>query len=435
MAVMRKAFYKRIWFWLLVVVVVVVAAVSVYYSLQETKVKVQIGKVTRGELVQVVSASGNVDPAVKVEISANIAGEITKIYVREGERVTKGQILVSLDNKQYAASRDQAEAALLAARANARLAEAQLEQAKRTADRQLKLLDKHLTSQELVDGAQTQVRVAQANVDAAREAVRQAAANRNQTSDVLSKTTIRSPMDGLVTKLNKEAGEIAMGSQFTRDVIMIISDPQRMVATVDVDEADIVGVKMGDRAKVTVDALPNTEFAGQVIEIAGSATENAMAATTNQEETVSFEVKVLLEGDTGQIRPGMTATADIITETRANVLQTPIQCVTMRDPETLKRQSVEKKTSPKGPDGEGEDVLEGDFSKMKELLFVVKNERAVPLWVTTGISSDTHIEVSGEGLQENMEVVCGDFKTLNRQLRPNDLLERSEQPLIVSPTP
>jgi HlyD family secretion protein len=226
-----------------------------------------------------------------------------------------------------------------------------------------------------------------------------------------------------------------MGSQFTRDVIMVVSDPDRMVATVDVDEADIIEIKMGDRAKVSIDALPDKKFEGQVIEIAGSATTAGSSLTSGitQEETVSFAVKVLLEGDTGMIRPGMSATADIITDTKENVFQTPIQCVTMRDPEILKK--LQEKSAEKKPNAGEEDTLEGDFTKMKELLFVVRNNRVMPLWITTGISSDTNIEVQGQGIAEGMEIVCGDFKTLNRTLRPNDLLERSETPWAVSPTP
>jgi HlyD family secretion protein len=369
-----------------------------------------------------------------VEISADIAGEITQIFVREGDHVKRDQTLVTLDSRQYSASRDQASAAMFAARASVRLAEAQLELAQRTYERQRKLLERHLTSQEAVDSAQTQLRVAQANADSAGESVHQTEAGVSQSSDVLRKTTIRSPMDGVVTKLNKETGEIAVGSAFTRDVIMVVSDPHRMVATVDVDEADIVEVKLGDRAKVTIDALPDKKFDGQVIEIAGSAKETSQTlAASTQEETVSFQVKVLLEGDTSVIRPGMTATADIVTETRQNVLQTPIQCVTMRDPEVLKK-LLAKPEGRKTGAGE-EDTLEGDLAKMKELLFLIVNNRATPLWIKTGISSDTHIEVQGEGLREGAEVVCGDFKTLNRTLKPHDLLERSEKPLSVSPTP
>ena len=253
----KKRFYKRIWFWCLIVLIAAGVGASVYYSTREKALKVQVGKVASGELVQIVSASGHVDPAVKVEISANIAGEITRILVHEGDQVGKGQVLVTLDSRQYAASRDQAAAAMSASRANVRLSEAQLELARRTYERQVKLLDKKLTTQEVVDSALTQMRVAQANADAAREAVNQAAATVNQSSDALGKTVIRSPMDGVVTKLNKEEGEIAMGSQFTRDVIMIVSDPARMVATVDVDEADIIEIKMGDRADVSIDALPD----------------------------------------------------------------------------------------------------------------------------------------------------------------------------------
>lgn len=411
----QKRFYKRWWFWLIVILVVAGVSYTVYDSLREKAIPVQTGKISKGELVQTVSASGKVNPAVEVEISASIAGEIIKLYVREGDQVEKGQTLVLLDNRRYAATRDQAQAALAAAQANVRLSKAQLEMARRTFRRQKKLLEKNLTSQEAVESAQTQLKVAKASVEAGLDAVKQAKANLRLNQDELSKTIIRSPMSGVVTKLNKEKGEIAMGSQFTRDVIMVVSDPERIVATVEVDEADIVEIALGDTAKIEVDALPDKVFDGQVIEIAGSA---KVSGFGTQEETVSFEVKLLLEGQTDLIRPGMSATADIITETRDEVLKAPIQCVTMRDPEMIK-QLMESPDDEK-PKG---DAIQGDFSRMKELLFVIQENRATPFWIETGISSDTHIEVVSEEVAEGMEIVCGDFKTLNRVIKPNDLLE------------
>jgi len=407
---------KRKWIWIVAVLILLVGGTTAYFLLSGPKpVPIQTGKVKKGKLTQVVSASGKVNPAVEVEISANIAGEIIKLNVREGEDVQKDQILVLLDNKRYSASTDQAMAMLRSTEANIRQAAARLEMAERTLKRQEELYKQKLISKETLEAALTERDVAKAGLDAMRDAEKQAQAGLHLTSDELSKTIIRSPMDGKVTRLDKEEGEIAMGSQFTRDVIMVISDPSRIEATVDVDEADVVEVALGDPATVEVDALPNRKFDGKVIEIAGSAT-TKMQGT--QEETVSFKVKVLLEGETADIRPGMSATADIITDSKDDVFQVPIQCVTMRDPEILKKIATDPKAK-----ADPTEASQGDVAKMKELLFAVKDHRAVPVWVTTGISSETDIEVSGEGLAPDMEIVCGNFKTLNRELKPNDLVE------------
>ena len=411
---------KRKIIWLIVALIIAaIIGVVLYVTSGEKAIKVQSDKVTKGELSQVVSASGHVNPAIKVEISANISGEIQKIHVREGDAVAKGQILVELDNRRYLATNEQSSAALKASKAQLRLSEAQLEMAEKTFQRQEELLSKKLTTKEAFDNAKTQLDVARASRDATRDAIRQAEAGLNLSADELGKTTIRSPMEGVVTRLQKEEGEIAIGSTLTRDVIMVIADPGQMVAEVEVDEADIVNVRLNNAAKVEVDALPGQKFDGKVIEIAGAATVNELAAQTQQDTTVTFAVKVLLEGDISKIRPGMSATADIITETKQDVFQVPIQCLTMRDPATLDKQTEPAKSKP----GEDAGAVLGDITKMKEVLFAIVDHRVKPVWVETGISSDTHYEISGEGLTENMEVVSGPFKTLNRELKPGDLVE------------
>jgi HlyD family secretion protein len=409
---------KIVWLVLALLLAAGIGAV-IWYMSEEKAITVQSDKVTKGELSQIVSASGHVNPAVKVQISANISGEILRIHVREGEAVEKGQLLVSLDNRRYQATNEQSSAALKAAKAQLRLSEAQLEMAEKTHQRQTELLAKNLTTKEAFDNAKTQLDVARASRDATHDAIRQAEAGLNLTTDELGKANIRSPMTGIVTRLLKEEGEIAIGSTLTRDVIMEVADPGQMVAEVDVDEADIINVRLDNPAKVEVDALPGQKFTGKVIEIAGASTVNELAAQTQQDTTVSFAVKVLLEGDITKIRPGMSATADIITETKENVFKAPIQCLTMRDPETLQKTEKPEKEKP----GQDTAAVLGDITKMKEVLFAIDNHRIKPVWVQTGISSDAHYEISGEGLVENLEVVCGPFKTLNRELKPGDLVE------------
>ncbi len=434
----KKRFYQKWWFRILVLAVVGLTGLIVYSVLQEPKVMVQSGKVTKGELIQVVSASGRVNPAVEVEISANIAGEITKINTREGEHVEKGQVLVTLDNQRYAASYDQSRSMVSVAKTELTRTKAQHDLAASSFARSQELFKQKLISQEALEVSETEFKVAKAALKAAQDNIRNANAGLQISGNELSKTTIRSPIDGVVTSLKKEEGEIAIGSTFTRDVIMIVSDPNHFVATVDVDEADIVDIEIGDDATVELDAFPDNKFQAKVIEIAGSATVSSVGL---QEETVSFQVKVLLDGDTSQIRPGMSATADIVTEKKADVLHVPIQCVTMRDPQQLAQEASQDKkpeqASPTPTEGEdatpaaAEEAAEnaesaeapGSIKRLKELLFAIKDNRAVPVWITTGISSETDIEIEGEQVAEGMEIVCGSFKTLNRELKPNDLLE------------
>ncbi|HPM75525.1 MAG TPA: efflux RND transporter periplasmic adaptor subunit [bacterium] len=444
----KKRFYQKWWFRILAFAVVCLTAFVVYSALQEPKVIVQSGKVAKGELTQVVSASGRVNPAVEVEISANIAGEITKINTREGERVEKGQVLVTLDNQRYAASYDQSRSMLEVAKTELARAKAQHDLAASSFERSQQLFKQKLISQEALEISETELKVAQAALKAAQDNIRNANAGLQISGNELSKTTIRSPIDGVVTSLKKEEGEIAIGSTFTRDVIMIVSDPNHFVATVDVDEADIVDIEIGDDATVELDAFPDAVFQAKVIEIAGSATVSEMGL---QEETVSFQVKVLLEGDTALIRPGMSATADIVTEKKPDVLHVPIQCITMRDPEQLAKEADKNKkaenasptpaASEQATPAATEEAADksepaeapGSIKRMKELLFAIKDNRAVPVWIVTGISSETDIEVEGEQVVDGMEIVCGSFKTLNRELKPNDLLEiepegKAEQP-------
>jgi HlyD family secretion protein len=428
---MKRLSRKWKWIWLLVFVAVAASvAVVVVLTAGEDEIPVQKGKVTKGELRQIVSASGNVNPAVKVEISANISAEITKLHVREGDPVNKGDVLVSLDAYRHKANNRQAQAGLQAAQAQVRLAKARLNLAQKTFDRQNELFAKKLTSKELLDAAETEAAVAEASLAAAKDNASQASAGLMVTRDELSKATIRSPMDGVVTRLSKEEGEIALGSTFARDVIMVVSDPSEIIAKVDVDEADVVEVEIGDNATIEIDALPGQKFDGNVIEIAGSAKVTQLGT---QEETVDFEVEVLLKGDTSLMRPGMSATADIVTEVKDAVLQVPIQCVTMRDPAALAKLAAAADEADEGD--EAEEAVEaeeedepkdsgaavvGDFSKMKEMLFAIDEGVLRAVWIETGISSDSHMEVAGEGLAEDLEIVCGPFKTLNRELKPGD---------------
>ncbi|MDZ7262849.1 MAG: efflux RND transporter periplasmic adaptor subunit, partial [candidate division KSB1 bacterium] len=304
-------------------VVILIIAIMVIVNLKKGRggeIAVQTDKVKRGDITQTVSGSGKVQPEVEVKISANVAAEIIKLHVKEGDPVKKGQLLVELDKARY-------EAAVDRARSNLKSAEANLKKAQSDYKRVQDLFEKNLSSLADLENAEASLQLAESNVA-------QAKASLTQAEDDLSKTIIRSPIDGIVTKLNKEEGEIALGSQFQADVIMTVADLSRMEVVTEIDENDVVLISLGDEAKIEVDAVPDTSFKGIVSEIAHSAT---IRGRGTQEEVTNFEVSVAIKENVEKLRPGMSATVDISTETHKDVLHVPIQCVTVRMPDEFKK--------------------------------------------------------------------------------------------------
>ncbi len=403
---MKRA--KKIIFWTLFVLVVLgIGGVIAKNAMAEKKVTVYTRPVEKKTIVQAVSASGKIQPVVKVEISAYVSAEITSLPVEEGQRVKKGDLLVELDSTRYRATRDGHAASVTAARAQHKLAQVNLEQAKRDYQRAKNLHREGLTSQAEVEAAKTQLEAQEARVRSARDDVRRASAQLRLAGDDVSKTVLKAPIDGVIIALDKEAGEMVVGSGFTRDVIMTLADLAAMEVQVEVDENDVPQVKLGQRAKVMVDAFPKREVEGKVMAIANSATVSALGT---QEETTSFDVTIRLTGDLNGLRPGMSATAEIVTATKEDVLSVPIQCLTMRDPNA----------DPKTPVG----MMRAD--KLEEVLFTSEGGRAALMTVTTGISSDFDMEIEGE-VEPGQEVICGPFKVLNKELRPGALLEVKEE--------
>jgi len=377
-------------------------------------VKVQTEKVKRGTITHVVSGSGQVKPKVEVKISANVSGKIIRLGAREGDRVRKGQVLVELDRTNYEAAVVQAKAALSSAKANARQAKANMEKAEADYKRMMGLYEQKLISQEQMEAARTQYEVAKAQYEAALDQVTQAEAGLKRAHDDLSKTTILSPIDGTVVKINKEVGEIALGSMFQADVIMIVADLARMEVVTEIDETDVVDVAIGDTARIEVDAIPDTTLTGVVSEIAHVATTRGLGT---QEEVTNFEVRVAILDKVDKLRPGMSATVDIETETRRNVLKIPIQAVTVREVKGSQGASEEK-----GEEETGNYIPEKKEENLKEVVFVVEKGIARMRPVKTGITSDTHIEII-EGLKEGEEIVIGSYRALSKELKDGKRVE------------
>ena len=386
-----------------VAVLAVIALVVGNMLKKESGSQVDVTRVTSGVITQKVSGSGQIRPEVQVKVSANVAGKIIKLHAEEGNTVRKGQLLVELDQEQYKAALARAESNLLSAKANEKKLRSEL-------NRSRDLRKKGLMSD-------ADFEAVEASYEAAESNTKQAAAIVNEAGDQLSKTRLHSDMDGIVTKLNKEQGEIALGAQFQEDVIMIVADLSQMEAAIEVDENDVINIAIGDTAEIEIDAFVDTTFKGTVTKIANSATIKGLGT---QEQVTNFEVTVALMDYNHKFRPGMSTTVDVITETRKDVIKVPIQAVTVREKASLeKKQDVEEHS---------ENKESGDNGKpeMSEVVFIVVDKKAVSKPVKLGISDDAFYEVT-EGLEKDDLVITGPFRLLSRTLKEGDLLEYQEK--------
>lgn len=364
-------------------------------------IEVQTAPIEARKIVQTVVATGRIQPVTQVNMSADVSAKITRLAVKEGDWVERGQFLLELDRERYLAEVESAEANLRSSEADAAVVQENLDKAEKDLARIRDLHGKSLESSSNLDAAASTVEVDKARLRSARDRVSQNRAALKQAEDALSKTSIYAPIAGTVAKLNKEVGEIALGSQFQEDTILELANLSGMEALVDVDENDIVQLALGDEATVEVDALPGATFKGTVTEIASSA-KVAGQGTTDQK--TEFEVKVAILDPGSQLRPGMTASADITTEVRESALGVPIQSVAVRTPDQL------------GAAKEGAPAFTPDKDGFVQVVFVVENGVAHAKQVKTGIQSDTHIELL-EGVAAAEQVVTGSYRAISRDLK------------------
>ena len=431
------------------VVLAIIVGFTVYQS-GKNLVTVQTGKVQRQDLATVVSASGEIKPKTYVNIGANAFGKITHLYVREGDQVKKGQLLVQLENVQSSADVNANDAALEAAQTDAIAADASLKTAqadlqRAQADYDRNKLDWERAQSLFKDGliaksdfdsrknawatadaglvqAQSRVDQAKAQNDSAAKHVTQARANLTRVTDVLQKTSYNAPYDGVVTNLPVREGEsVVIGIQNAMgSTLMTIADMSVITAEVKVDETDIVNVHLGQPAEVTIDAIPKKIFHGKVSEIGDNAIVRSSGVSTSQQTTASeeakdFKVVVTLTDPPSDLRPGLSSTAKITTATRSNALAVPIQALTLRS-----KEQVEQQNNPPGSVHAAAPAAKEVASKKKDDdmqgVFVVRNKKALFVPVSTGITGTTDIEVV-DGLKEGDEVITGSYKVL-RTLRP-----------------
>jgi HlyD family secretion protein len=381
---------------------------------QRNRVVVQTQKAARADLLSTVTASGEVKPKRFVNISANVSGRITHLYVVEGERVPKGKVLARIDSTRYEAGTRQSQAAMQAAKSELDRAQADMEVTKLVYERSKQMHAEKLISDQAYDQAQAELKMKEAQVASQRRRIAQTEAVLDSDQDDLSKTTVVAPMDGIVTSLTKEEGEVVIGAQsFQPTVIMTVADLSVMEAELLVDETDIRNVKLGQEAKIRVDALEGVEITGEVTEIGSSAIargagQSTTATTANQAK--DFKVVVTLKSPPATLRPGLNATADITTDRKVKVLAVPIQAVVVRQIDADGKVIDPAQPGAPGEQQEGGPVRQKKLEE-KEGVFVVTSGQAYFKPVKTGIMGETDIEIA-TGVAEGDELVTGSYKTL-----------------------
>ena len=383
--------------------------------------EVEIAQVNPVTIVETVSATGKIQPEIEVKISSEVSGEIISLNVKEGQVVKKGDLLVKINPDLYTSGYNRSVSNLSGTRANLSQADASFKESKSSYDRNKTLFEKGIISKSDWDKAIASYEVAKAAKQNAYFNVQSASATVNEAKDNLGRTTIYAPADGTISMLNVELGERVLGTQqMTGTEILRVANLNNMEVEVDVNENDIVKIKVGDDANVEVDAYLKKQFKGTVTSISNSA---SSALTADQ--VTNFKVKVrilkesyqdLLEGkpDTySPFRPGMTATVDIITETKTNVLSVPISSVVVKsDTTAVKEIKVED------PNEEQKGAAPKSDKKF-ECVFVKVGDKAKIRIIKTGIQDDTNIEVL-TGLKKGDVVITGPYTTVSKDLNSGD---------------
>jgi len=404
------------------VAVVAVLGAVVFFSLRsggsKKGTRVYVEKVEVGDIVRVVKASGEIDPRIKVNISSPIIGKIEQLWVEEGDEVEEGDPFLRLETEALTAIRDQASAQLAIAGSRQRQAEISLEDAGIKLRRMERLAQDLIASAEQLEAAALQEVSARLSVEQARETVSQAQAALDKVRDDLSKATIFAPISGRVIALSAEEGEVVVSGTMNNpaSVIGTIADLSEILAEVAVDETEVAYLEVYQSVKLEVDALPEQEFAGKVVEIGSSGFQRP-----RQPDVIFFKVKILLDAPDSALRPGMSARADIETARNDGVILAPIQAVVDRPPlEDDEEEESEAKSSAESSEGEAvadeeekaEDSEEAEAdAEETQVVFVVEDDVAHQRTVETGLSDATRVEILS-GLAEGDKVVVGPYRSL-----------------------
>jgi HlyD family secretion protein len=429
----RRTRKKRIIFLVIGALIVVAIVASIVARKREKPIPVTTEKAFRTTITQLVTATGKIQPEVEVKISPEVSGEIIDLPVKEGQIVHKGDLLLRIKPDTYRAQVEEQEAALSSAKAASVQHRAELAKAESEYQRARRLFEAHLIAEADRHTAETSYDIAKAALQSSLFEIQRADGALRQIREALSKTTIVSPADGAITSLTSRLGERVVGtSQFAGTEVMRIADLSHMEAQANVNENDVVNVKVGDVARISVDAYPDRKIAGVVREIASTATTNNLGT---QEEVTNFLVKIRVTDPDIKLRPGMSTTADIETETVRNAVVVPIQSVTVRSsdtdlsPEELEKQTAERNARDK-TDNSAEvtnEVLEKQKTralreKLQRVVFVKNGDKVRMKKVETGIADSTHMEIS-KGIEPGEEVVSGSYAAISSKLKDGAKVE------------
>ena len=403
----QKLKNKKIWIFSLVIMIVVIGVGLTFFN-EDDYVSVTAEIVQKRDIIHKINASGIIQPEEEVQITSMVSGWITDITVLEGDTVQPGQHLISIDKKQYQAAYDQAASQVKSSEANLKNIKSQ------------RARTESLFAQKLI--SKQELEQIEASYESAKSQVEQARAALLSREDELSKTRLVAPKYGIVTSLTKEEGEMALGGMFNPGVLMTIADLSFMEVLVDVNENDVVTINIGDTTEIEIDAFPDSVFYGLVSEIAHTAQNINMGG---QQQVTNFKVKVKIFDPPKRIRPGMSSTVNIISETIKNIISIPIQALTSR-PENYKELNANKKDSKKW-EKNNEDRSYLDMNENLDVVFILadsfegeiasKGEKyAIVSPVNVGLSSEDYYSVK-TGLKENELIVTGRFRVLSKELQ------------------
>ena len=409
-----------------IIVIIVIALLALliggkkagWFGKQGNFKEVETKNISKIDIIETVSATGKIQPEIEVKLSSEVSGEIIELPIVEGQQVKKGDLLVRVNPDIYQSSLNRTQASLQNVRSGLNQAEASLKEAKSNYDRNQQLFDKGIISKADWDKVISSYEIAQASKQSAYYNVQSSAATVNEARDNLNRTNIYAPMSGTISKLDVELGERVVGTQqMAGTEIMRVANLTNMEVEVDVNENDIVKVNIGDSTIVEVDAYLKKQFKGLVTEIANSA-DGILTA----DQVTNFKVKVrileesykdLLEGKDesySPFRPGMTATVDIITNKRENVVGVPISAIVIKTDTSSTKKALKK------------DAMQSESEEKFECVFIKDGSKAKLRVVKTGVQDNSNIEIL-EGLQENDEIITGPYNTVTKSLKNGDDVE------------
>ena len=399
---------------IIVIAVLFALGAIVFFSIRagdrKKAIRVYLEEVERQDIARLVKASGEIDPRVKVNLSAHVIARIERLFVEEGDSIEAGDPVLELEKDAFVAIRDRAVAELSIARSRLRQAEIELEDNDLKLKRMQRLADEMVISSEQLESSQLQHKSAELRLEQSREAILQAQASLEKAEDDLAKTTIFAPLSGRVIELRAEEGEVVVSGTMNNpaSVIGIIADLSEILAVVDVDETEVAYLELGQSVELEVDALPDDTYSGRVVEIGSSGFQR-----NRQPDVTFFGVKILLEEPDEILRTGMSVRARINTAERADVLVAPIQAVVDRPP------LADEDESQGNAD---ETAAEHDEIRV---VFVVEEEMARQRAVEIGLSDETHVEIV-TGLEVGEKVVTGPYRSL-KELDDGDPVKVREQ--------